>query len=109
MSTIPPTIPHHLPLQHRTGSMPTIISRFYQSAQAKGLKPNTKEWRAWRRKFVTAAVLKAFALHFGTNQDDVDGWRRICATLDLVSDVNLLVTVEMCHEVSTSTACPFRV
>ncbi|TFK96087.1 hypothetical protein BDV98DRAFT_537039 [Pterulicium gracile] len=77
-----------------------IISEFNRLAVHNQWQKGADEWKKNRRLYIGAAVREEFALAFGVDQDSLEGWKKICVAVGVISaaEVDSLKSVSDCEK-----------
>ncbi|KAI4524288.1 hypothetical protein K525DRAFT_194353 [Schizophyllum commune Loenen D] len=62
-------------------SVDDIATQFAALAVTSGWQQNSSRYRRERRAFIADAVVTGFRTNFGSNEADLNAWRRLCTTV----------------------------
>ncbi|KAL1759572.1 hypothetical protein FB107DRAFT_204841 [Schizophyllum commune] len=80
-------------------SVDDIATQFAALAVSSGWQQNSSRYRRERRAFIAEAVVTGFRTNFGSNEADLNAWRRLCTTVG-VEGAEAFGSIGECKKVS---------
>jgi len=83
-----------------------IHNRWHQVARQENLAPNTPEYSARRKEYISEELRREFSQAFGVDVDSLEAWKRLCIAIRGEEvKVDELASIKQCKDVSSTIAC----